>query len=58
MDFNNVIGGYSFIISGVLVNPMDALFESMSGITATGATVISDVDSIPKSFILCGFNAL
>ena len=31
---------------------MDALFESMSGITATGATVISDVDSIPKSFIL------
>ena len=47
-----LLGAFPFIISGVLVNPMDALFESMSGITATGATVISDVDSIPKSFIL------
>ena len=44
-----LLGAFPFIISGVLVNPMDALFESMSGITATGATVISDVDSIPKS---------
>ena len=30
----------------------DAFFESMSGITTTGATVISDLDNSPKSILL------
>ena len=30
----------------------DAFFESMSGITTTGATIISDLDNSPKSILL------
>ena len=30
----------------------EAFFESMSGITTTGATVITDLESTPKSILL------
>ena len=30
----------------------EAFFESMSGITTTGATIISDLDNTPKSILL------
>ncbi len=30
---------------------MDALFESLSGLTTTGATVITNIDSLPKSIL-------
>jgi hypothetical protein len=30
----------------------EAFFESMSGITTTGATIISDLDNSPKSILL------
>ena len=29
----------------------DAVFESMSGLTTTGATVITGIDSLPKSIL-------
>jgi trk system potassium uptake protein TrkH len=34
------------------MSPLNALFESMSGFTATGATVITDFTSIPSSLFL------
>lgn len=40
-----------YIISGHL-SPINALFESMSGFTTTGATVITDFESIPQSLFL------
>ena len=33
-------------------NITDALFESFSGVTGTGASVISDVEALPKSILL------
>ncbi|MBX3269314.1 MAG: TrkH family potassium uptake protein [Sandaracinaceae bacterium] len=36
-------GAIPFLVSGVL-GPIDALFESVSGMTTTGATVIGDID--------------
>ena len=35
------IGALPFVLSGTLKNPIDALFESMSGLTTTGFSVIS-----------------
>lgn len=48
----SLLGSLPFILSGVLVNPIDALFESVSGITATGASVIENIDDLPACFIL------
>ena len=47
-----LLGAIPFLGSGILSSPFDALFESVSGITATGASTISNVDAVPKAFIL------
>ena len=44
-------GALPFVLSGYL-NPLDAWFESMSGFTATGLTMFSDVESLPRSILL------
>ena len=36
-----VVGAMPFLFSGTLSNPADALFESISGFTTTGATILS-----------------
>lgn len=41
-----------FLLSGALPDLTSALFESVSGVTATGATVIPDVESLPRSILL------
>ncbi len=46
------LGALPFYFSGIIPNFTDALFESVSGLTATGASVIHNVDEIPKTFIL------
>lgn len=46
-----VLGAFPYIFSGVLTNPADALFESMSGFTTTGATVLQDIEAAPKSIL-------
>jgi len=33
------------------ISPADAFFESVSGFTTTGATVFSDIESLPKSIL-------
>lgn len=40
----SVAGAVPFVLSGVLANPELALFESVSGFTATGATVIAPIE--------------
>lgn len=34
-----------------LINPVDAIFETVSGITTTGASVIDDLDSLPHAIL-------
>ena len=43
----SMAGSIPFYLSGM--SPIDAFFESMSGITTTGATVISNIESLPES---------
>jgi len=45
------IGAIPFVLYGIL-GPVPAFFESMSGLTTTGATVIDDIEALPKSLIL------
>jgi trk system potassium uptake protein len=39
-------------VMGAAMSGLDALFESMSGFTATGATAIADFDSIPAALFM------
>ena len=44
------LGAFPFIFGGVL-GPVDAFFESMSGFTTTGSTVIQDIEAVPRSIL-------
>ena len=43
------LGAIPYVISGATTNYVDALFEAISGFTTTGASILSDVESLPKS---------
>ena len=47
-----IFGSLPFVLSDQTFSFSDAFFESMSGITTTGATIISDLDNSPKSILL------
>ncbi|MDR1561744.1 MAG: TrkH family potassium uptake protein [Dysgonamonadaceae bacterium] len=44
-------GALPFIFSGTITFFPDAFFESSSGITTTGATIITNIDSMPKGIL-------
>ncbi len=44
-------GTFPFLISGYLSNFTDAYFETMSGFTTTGATIIDDVEALPHGLL-------
>lgn len=45
-------GAIPFAVSNLGMSVTDAFFESMSGITTTGATVITNLDEIPAGILL------
>ena len=45
------IGTVPYLFSGIIENPVDAVFESMSGFTTTGATILEDIEAVPKSIL-------
>ena len=47
--FASLLGAVPFMISGTIPNLADAFFESVSGFTTTGATILSDVEVLPVS---------
>ena len=47
-----IFGSLPFLLSANEFTVSEAFFESMSGITTTGATIISDLDNSPKSILL------
>ena len=46
-----LIGMLPFLISGVTRDFASAFFETMSGFTSTGATILDDIDSVPKGIL-------
>ena len=47
-----IFGCIPFLLSGLNLSFVDAFFESMSGITTTGSTIISNLDNAPKSILI------
>ncbi|MDL2228778.1 TrkH family potassium uptake protein [Treponema sp. OttesenSCG-928-L16] len=47
-----LLGAFPYILSGTAASWTDAVFESVSGFTTTGATVYEDVESLPRSILL------
>ena len=41
-----------FLYTKVDLGLVDALFESMSGVTTTGATILSNIDALPKGILI------
>lgn len=44
-------GALPFFLSGEIPHFVDALFETVSGFTTTGATILPEVESLPKSLL-------
>ncbi|HOL91258.1 MAG TPA: TrkH family potassium uptake protein [Clostridiales bacterium] len=49
--FVSLFGSLPFLISGAVTSPMDAFFESVSGFTTTGATILTEVESLPRGIL-------
>ena len=47
-----VFGSLPFILSDLNLSFVDSLFESMSGITTTGSTIITNLDNAPKGILI------
>jgi len=47
----SLFGALPFFISGYIPNFVDAFFETVSGFTTTGATILTDVEALPKSLL-------
>ena len=48
----SIICAIPFMYAKSNLNWVDALFESMSGLTTTGATILSDLDTLPKGILI------
>lgn len=49
--FMSLIGALPFVISGEIPNYIDALFETVSGFTTTGASILTEVESLSKAIM-------
>ncbi len=45
------VAAMPFVFAGVGEGPVDSLFEAVSGLTTTGATVLSDLESLPRAVL-------
>lgn len=48
----SVFGALPFFLSGAIPSFIDALFETVSGFTTTGASILTDVEALPKSMLM------
>ena len=49
--FTGLAGALPFIFCGWFATPMDAIFESCSGFTTTGSTILTEIESLPKGIL-------
>lgn len=46
------LGALPFWLSGYIPNYLDALFETVSGLTTTGATILVQIEALPRGLLL------
>ena len=44
-----IVGAIPFMLSGHFIDPLDAIFDALSGLTTTGLSVIQDLDHLAPS---------
>ena len=44
-------GALPFVFSGAIPSIVDAIFETVSGFTTTGASILTEIESLPKSIL-------
>ncbi|MBP3448747.1 MAG: TrkH family potassium uptake protein [Clostridia bacterium] len=49
--FLSIFGAMPFFLSKAIPSFIDALFETASGFTTTGASILTDVEALPKSLL-------
>lgn len=47
----SIIGALPFVISGAIPSFIDAFFETVSGFTTTGATLLTEIEGLPKGIL-------
>ena len=47
----SAVGALPFLISGAIPSYIDCLFETVSGFTTTGASILSDVEALPMGLL-------
>ena len=47
----SAFGALPFVFSGAIPSYFDAFFETVSGFTTTGATILSEIESLPKGIL-------
>ena len=45
------LGAVPFVVTGSITSPVDAFFESCSGFSTTGSTILPDVEVLPKGIL-------
>jgi len=48
----SLLGSIPFMVSGFIPSFTDAFFETMSGFTTTGASILTNIEALPKSLLL------
>ena len=48
----SLLGSLPFMLSGTITNFADAFFETVSGFTTTGASILTNVEIVPKSILM------
>ena len=48
----SLFGAIPFFISGAIPSYLDALFETISGFSTTGASILTEVESLPKCMLM------
>ncbi|GIV33207.1 MAG: Trk system potassium transporter TrkH [Chitinophagales bacterium] len=49
--FMSLTGALPYVLSGAIPSYTDAFFETMSGFTTTGATILPDIESLPQGIL-------
>ena len=49
--FMTFFGSLPYLISGSIPTITNAFFETMSGFTTTGSTILNDIEALPKSIL-------
>ncbi len=49
--FFALFGALPYLFSGAIASPLDAVFETMSGFTTTGSTILTNIEALPPALL-------